>query len=236
MSCNETRKLLSEYMDDGLSRGAAESVRLHILKCGKCSAELKQMKENSAALSRLSEEEVPEEFYRGLEAKLDGAELPFWKKLGPVFTLRNTAALASGVLIGLIAGGIIFHSGTNSGEKVALTKVVIPAGEMAKADRKIEEMKKKYDASADAGAGNACQADGARILPKRYVVELDPGRMDMFMNDLKSVGAVSGPAPYGMKAGFGAVSGPRNARIEFELIEETQPAGTSAQGSVSGGR
>ena len=142
MSCNETRKLLSEYMDSELSRGAAESVRLHLLKCGKCAAELLQMKENAAALKNVSEEDIPEEFYRGLEAKLDGAELPLWKKLGPVFTLRNTAVLASGVLIGLIAGGLIFRAGPEAAAKVSLTKVVIPAGEMAKAGEKIEEMKK----------------------------------------------------------------------------------------------
>jgi len=223
-------------MDSELSRGAAESVRLHLLKCGKCAAELLQMKENAAALKNVSEEDIPEEFYRGLEAKLDGAELPLWKKLGPVFTLRNTAVLASGVLIGLIAGGLIFRAGPEAAAKVSLTKVVIPAGEMAKAGEKIEEMKKKYDASAVAETGSFAQNGGARVIPKRYVLELDPGRLDMFMNDLRSVGSIRSASPYGIKAGSVSGNGLRNTRVEFELIEETLPAGNLAPDAVSGGR
>ncbi len=236
MSCNETAKLLSDYMDKELSPGAAESVRLHLLKCSKCSLALKQMEENSAALANLADEEVPEEFYRGLDEKLDLASLPMVIRLGQFLTLRNGAALVSGVLIGLIAGGYIFRAGTVGSEKPAVTKVVIPAGALAKAGQKIEEMKKKYDSSVVAENAGTGQAGAARVTPKRYVVELDPGRLDMFMNDLRSVGAVKSASPYGMKAGSVRGTGLRNTRVEFELIEETQPGSNPATGAVSGGR
>ncbi len=234
MNCSEIRKLLSDYMDKELSRGAAESVRLHLLKCANCSAALKQMEGNSAALANLADEEVPEEFYRGLDEKLDGASLPVVKWLGQFLTFRNGAALVSGVLIGLVAGGVIFRAGTPGTEKFSVTKVVIHAGEMAKAGLKIEQMRRKYDAAAVAETGGSAQSNSTGIMPKRYVVVLNPNRMDMFMDDLKSVGAVRNVSPYGMKAGYS--SGVNSARIEFELEEETQPAGNHADGAVPGGK
>ncbi len=234
MNCNETRKLLSEYMDKELSRGSAESVRLHLLKCSNCSLALKQMEENSAVLSNLAEEEVPEEFYRGLDEKLDGASRSAVKWFGQFLTFRNGAALVSGVLIGLIAGGVIFRAGTPGSEKLSVTKVVIPAGEMAKAGLKIEQIRKKYDTASAAVTDNNAQSNIPGITPKRYVVVLNPNRMDMFMDDLKSVGAVRNGSPYGMKAGY--VSGAKSARLEFELEEDTLTAGNAAYGAIQGGK
>ena len=224
MKCNEVKILLSELMDGELSAGVKESVNIHLKKCGACAATFALLRRTAEELKTIPDEEVPEQFYSGLDRKLASAERPLLLRFAGIFTPSNIAVLASGLIAGAFIGALLVGSYLNTGRSIMTgaakqgeRKIVLSTGDLAAAGAKIAELKKKYETT---GVSAAVQEKGDLILPKKYLVVLDEGRYDDFLNELHNVGAVKNRSPEAGRVSYPYSMNARQTRIELELEEE----------------
>jgi hypothetical protein len=230
MDCREIDKLLSEYIDGALTPGLSESVKLHLSRCGKCSRALKQLESVLGSLKEIDDEEVPENFYAGLDKKLEAADLPWWRRAAAFLTLRTASLIAAGAVCGVVLGLVLASpSAKNKAARPVQPKdyshMIIKTKDLASANSKIEQIKKKM------GKDQASGGTEAKIVPKRYVITVNNEQdLDELVRELKEAGC----APeYGVSTeersrlqGFPASAGSlRRMTIDLELQEEMGEGG-----------
>ena len=70
MSCEETNKLLSQYVDDMLSLPARAAVDAHLDRCPVCRAEVAEFRSLGRSLSNLAPEPIPSDLVSGISNAL----------------------------------------------------------------------------------------------------------------------------------------------------------------------
>ena len=72
MSCQETKKSLSDFLDDRLSPEAAEKVSAHLADCPACRAELADLRRIDELLVGFAEPPVDDKELAGLWSRIEG--------------------------------------------------------------------------------------------------------------------------------------------------------------------
>jgi len=104
MECKEIRELFFEYREGELSALKKERIVKHLLLCGECAREFRDLLSSFRYLKSVPEEKLPESFYPGLEKKLGGLRKPFFGRFKVYLNFQNTSVTAVGVIVGLLTG------------------------------------------------------------------------------------------------------------------------------------
>lgn len=110
MGCRRIKKMVSPYIDDGLTAADRETFLQHIGKCRKCSRELTQAQEVHKLFTQAERSPAPYGFTARVMANLEHKRLP-GKYLRDIFTFRplfpclaKTAFALAVMTLGIIAG------------------------------------------------------------------------------------------------------------------------------------
>jgi len=208
MECKELSGYFSEYYDNTLSAFKKERVTKHLLTCKKCALLYKTYREALAYIKTVPDEVLPEEFYRGLEKRLDEAAVPFYLKLKGYLTLKNISVGTLGVIFGLFLGVVLIgpmdvkNSAGKTGQTVSIKDGgSVPAEKEKTAGRMVMRTANVYQASYELGRlVNRFDNAGLEVLPggqedpfrsvvhKKYSITVNAGKYEALVKELNALG------------------------------------------------
>ncbi|MFH1075058.1 MAG: zf-HC2 domain-containing protein [Candidatus Firestonebacteria bacterium] len=208
MECKDLPGLFSDYYDGALSAFKRETVIKHLLSCKRCSLKYKTYCEALAYIKTVPDERLPEEFYTGLDRKLEEAGKPFFMKLQAFLTMKNVSVGVLGVIFGLIVGvyinysliiktpplGDVVQTSSGKAEKEKNTgRIIMRTGNAYKASYDLDRFVNGFDnaglEAVTAGAGSK-QEPIMRVLHKKYIITVNAGQYENLVKQLNGLGYI----------------------------------------------
>jgi len=203
MECKDLSELLSDYYDNTLSAFNKETVTKHLLSCKKCNLKYRTYCEALVYLKAVPDEELPGEFYAGLDKKINEVEQPFYLKYLPYLTLKNASVGVLGLLFGLVIGVYFSGSLTVKTPRVfpeqtvsapvetekSTGRIMMRTGNVYKAGFELDKLVNRYD-NAGLEAVSAGQEPVMRVLNKKYIITVNAGQYDNLVKELNALGYV----------------------------------------------
>lgn len=216
MECKDLKELLFDYYDGSLSSFKKEAVVKHLLSCKRCDLAYSTLKEALNYIKSVPDEELPGEFYSGLDKILDEACTPFYKKYRTFLNLRNMAAGTLGVLAGVIIGVFVssyssdkdlmlsfgsagqtaedkVKSSSLAGKKTA-NKMVMKTADIYKASYDLDRIVGGFEGTATESVLSRLpenpSARNAPVLHKKYIITVNAGQYENLIKQLNGLGYI----------------------------------------------
>ena len=209
MECRDVTGLFSDYYDGTLSAYKKEAVAKHLLTCKKCGLQYKTYRDALTYIKAVPDEQLPEEFYAGLDRKLEAAGKPWFYKVQMYLNMRGVTAGVLGVVIGLLAGVFVSSSLSIKSlapgrgvETVSNKAVIAPAEKEKNTGRLMMRTGNVYKASYDLGrlvnrfdnagleAVEPAVDPSMPVIHKKYIITVNAGQYDDLVKQLNGMGYV----------------------------------------------
>ncbi|OGF45369.1 MAG: hypothetical protein A2452_04180 [Candidatus Firestonebacteria bacterium RIFOXYC2_FULL_39_67] len=208
MECKELTGLFSDYYDNTLSVFKRETVAKHLLSCKKCNLRYKTFYEALAYIKQVPDEQLPEEFYTGLDRKLDETVSPFYIKFQSYLTMRNASVGVLGLVFGLIFGVYMSNSSTlkavPSGAALQTSfaakekekspgRIIMRTGNVYKAGYGLDGLVNRPDSTGFEFMNMGLESKQEpliRVLHKKYIITVNVSQYENLIKQLNTLGYV----------------------------------------------